>query len=307
MSTDRMGLANKILTSDDLFEIFSKMNETISRYKKISAIEESRNATLDYSYQEWSFKDNSSKLEFTVYFYDNTDIKYDKFDNFLTVYNTRLEEIKRIDVYFCLSYDVTQDHTKKFHYHSINLYITETDLSVSYNIDDSDNKVEEVYNLIKNKIVNAKEKYDYVVKNKTKIATIIALAIGLMPAIVITTLGIFVPQLKELYTRGYVLYPIACFVIAFVVGGTIESYMLDKYFKHIVPDKKYAYYDANKGKSVYKDDIEKFTSTSEILIGKNVNNVECRTKIKEAYDKYKGLVPIEVGIVLIMSLVIFLI
>ncbi|MBR4671986.1 MAG: hypothetical protein IKO78_02145 [Bacilli bacterium] len=307
MSTDRMGLANKILTSDDLFEIFSKMNETISRYKKISAIEESRNATLDYSYQEWSFKDNSSKLEFTVDFYDNTNVKYDKFDSFLTVYNTRLEEIKRIDVYFCLSYDVTQEHTKKFHYHSINLYITETDLSVSYNIDDSDNKVEEVYNLIKNKIVNAKEKYDYVVKNKTKIATIIALAIGLMPAIVITTLGIFVPQLKELYTRGYVLYPIACFVIAFVVGGTIESYMLDKYFKHIVPDKKYAYYDANKGKSVYKDDIEKFTSTSEILIGKNVNNVECRTKIKEAYDKYKGLVPIEVAIVLIMSLVIFLI
>ena len=307
MSTDRMGLANKILTSDDLFEIFSKMNETISRYKKISAIEESRNATLDYSYQEWSFKDNSSKLEFTVDFYDNTNVKYDKFDSFLTVYNTRLEEIKRIDVYFCLSYDVTQEHTKKFHYHSINLYITETDLSVSYNIDDSDNKVEEVYNLIKNKIVNAKEKYDYVVKNKTKIATIIALAIGLMPAIVITTLGIFVPQLKELYTRGYVLYPIACFVIAFVVGGTIESYMLDKYFKHIVPDKKYAYYDANKGKSVYKDDIEKFTSTSEILIGKNVNNVECRTKIKEAYDKYKGLVPIEVAIVLIMSLIIFLI
>ena len=307
MSTDRMGLANKILTSEDLYEIFSKMNETLVRYKKISAADEARNASLDYSYQQWNYKDNDSKLEFTVDFYDNTSIKYNKFDNFLTVYNTRLEDIKRIEVYFSLNYEVTKDSTKKYYYHSISMYIKEDNLEVSYNINDEDNKMEEVYNLIKDKIVNAREKYDNVVKNKTKIATIVALAIGLMPAIIIATLGIFVPQIKEMYTRGYVLYPVACFVIAFVVGGTFESYMLDKYFKRIVPDKKYAYYDTNKNKSVYKDDIESFTSTSEILIGKNTNNLESRQKIKETYDKYKGLVPIEIGIVLIMSLVIFLI
>ena len=55
MYNDTIKAENKIITNEDLFEIFQLMGETLKKYQKISKVEEQRNAMLDYSYQEYSF------------------------------------------------------------------------------------------------------------------------------------------------------------------------------------------------------------------------------------------------------------
>ena len=80
------------------------MNEEITKLKKISENEEKINQRLDYQYQKWTFKDNISSLKITVNFYDNTEISFDNFNNFATIFNNRLDEIKSIYVYYHLNY-----------------------------------------------------------------------------------------------------------------------------------------------------------------------------------------------------------
>ena len=79
---------------------------------------------------------------------------------------------------------------------------------------------------------------------------------------------------------------------------------LDKCYKSIVPEKKYAGFNANTGTSYYKDDIDQYVTTSEILIGKNMNNLDYRKEIKALKEKYKKWIPYELGIMALISIIV---
>ena len=83
MYNDTITVSNKIITSEDLVDIFTRMYEQLNEYKKIYEAEEKRNRMLDHKYEKWSFKDSNSSLSFTINFYDNTEIKFDNFNNFI--------------------------------------------------------------------------------------------------------------------------------------------------------------------------------------------------------------------------------
>ena len=60
-------------------------------------------------------------------------------------------------------------------------------------------------------------------------------------------------------------------------------------------------------KSIYKDDIEKFTGTSEIIIGKNINNLRNRKEILDMEEKYSKFIPYELLAILITSIVVVIV
>ena len=86
MYNDTIQVANKIITVKSLIDIFSLMNERMIYYKKIAEMEERNNKVLSYSYQKWTFKDYGSALTFKVNFYDDTNIKFDNYNQFLSVF-----------------------------------------------------------------------------------------------------------------------------------------------------------------------------------------------------------------------------
>ena len=77
--------------------------------------------------------------------------------------------------------------------------------------------------------------------------------------------------------------------------------ILEDLYKNIVPDKKYISYEKE-----YKDDIDRYVETSEILIGKNAHNLENRKQIMEEYKKYKKYLPYEIGALIILSIIVML-
>lgn len=304
MYNDTIKVANKIITDKDLFEIFALMNEKLTHLKKIAQMEEMQNRMLEYNYQKWTFNDNGSGLSFDVNFTDDTNVRFDNYNNFLSIFNNRLHEIKSIWVRFHLSYSVSSPYQKREWYNQhINMNIYETKADIDISLSSEDKKIDDVYELIKNKVLNAPPKYDTVIKKKSSINTVVGLAIGFIPALIITTLLLFIPTVRHIFAAGYVLYPICCLVLAFFIGGMVGSAKLDYLYKSISPEQKYAGYDSTNYKSIYKDDIDSYVQSSEILIGKNVNNLKCREDIMNYYTKYKTYIPYEIGVMILLSII----
>ena len=304
MYNDTIKVANKIITNSDLEEIFSIMQEKLVYYRKVSANEELQNRLLEYQFQRWTFKDNNSALVFTVNFYDDTTIKFDNYENFMSIFNTRLDEIKDIGVRFTISYGVKNERQNDYYHQAISMWIYENKMDIEVSLKSDDKKLDDVYEYIKNKILCAPAKYDEVIKNKSSINTKVGFAIGMIPGLIISTLLLLIPTIRHMFAISYVFYPICVLLLAMFIGFTIGGSKLNGLYKKIQPEQKYAGYDSNKGKSIYKDDIDKYIETSEIFIGKNVDNLNCRRQIMEVYKKYKSYLLPEFGIMLISSIVV---
>ena len=310
MYNDTIKAENKIISSDDLTQIFQLMGETLKKYLKTSQQEEMQNRMLDTPYQNYTFKDEGSKMKVTVDFYDNTNITFDNYDNFMGIFYSRIDEIKTMDVYYTLSYTVITpepNRSRNFYSQSIQMHINENKLDITLNLKSEDPKLDEVYNLIKNKLLSAPEKYDDVIRIKSKITNTVAFGVGLIPGMVIAILLLFVPVVNNIFFKGYVVYPIVAVFLAYMIGSMFSSSKLDKYYNPIMPNKKYAGYDSTNYKSIYKDDIDSFVGTSEILIGKKVNNLENRRMIRTEYEKYKALIPKELIALLVATVIVIII
>lgn len=310
MYNDTIKAENKIISSDDLTQIFQLMGETLKKYLKVSQQEEMQNRMLDIPYQNYTFKDEGSKMKVTVDFYDNTNITFDNYDNFMGIFYSRIDEIKTMDIYYALNYTVmtpAPNRSRNFYTQSIQMHINENKLDITLNLKSADSKLDEIYNFIKNKILNAPEKYDEVIRNKNKIINTVSFGAGMIPGIVITSLLLFIPVVNNIILKGYVVYPIVAVILSYMIGSMISSSKLDKYYETIVPSKKYAGYDSTNYKRIYKDDIDSFVGTSEILIGKKINNLDNRRMIKKVYEKYKGLIPKELIALLIVTVIVIII
>ena len=105
MYNDSIKVANKIITAEDLEEIFAKMNEKLHYYQNLSVKEEARNQGIESYNRVFSYKDRGSELKVTVNFHDDTTVKFDRYDEFITIFHQRLEEIKDMFVVFYLNYE----------------------------------------------------------------------------------------------------------------------------------------------------------------------------------------------------------
>ena len=197
-NTDSMEVSNRIITVETLNEIFDKMNDKFEQVLKITREDERRNAMLDYDYQNYTFKDSNSELIFTVYYDDATSIKYDNYANFMATFRNRLEEIKEITARLYLSYSVKEQHNQaKYYSHNIRIRLWEHKVEMDFNLDSGDKQLEDVYLFIKEKIQTSPIKYDSIIKKKSMIKGIIAIAKSFIAAIVICTALLFVGELRD--------------------------------------------------------------------------------------------------------------
>lgn len=307
MYNDTLKVANKIITDSDLARIFEKMNDEILENQKICKQETLQNEKYAREYQNWTTKGFEGKFKCTINFYDDTNITFDNYNSFISIYNSRIHEIKSMYVSYRYSYWIQHGKEDNLISQSIHLNIYEYKMNIDVNLSSADKKMDDVYQLIKEIILKAPERYDRIVKQKSSITNKITFALGIIPSVIICTLLSFVPAIRYVYGAGYVVYPIVVVLLGFMIGGTVFGGKLDKLYSTIVPSKKYAGYDSTNYKSIYKDDIDDYVQKSEIIIGKNISNVKNRKEIEELEIKYSKYIPIEIIIVSVLSLLMVLI
>ena len=185
--------------------------------------------------------------------------------------------------------------------------IYENKMDIDVNLSSADKKMDDVYTMIKNKILAAPERYDRIVKKKSSISNKVAFASGIIPSMIILACLAFVPVIRQVYGMTFVLYPIASVILGYMIGGTLFGGHLDKLFSTIVPEKKYAGYDTTNHKSIYTDDVDSYINKSEIIIGKNIDNIKNRKEIAEIEEKYSSKIPTEIIALLCISVIMILI
>lgn len=307
MYNDTIKVANKIISDTDLADIFQRMDEELKENQQICRQETMQNEKYERKYQHWTTKDFDGSFTCTFNFYDDTNVTVDNYPVFITIFNNRLHEVKDMWVRYNCHYWIQNGNDQKMVSQHINMSIYEYKMDIEVNLSSDDKKMDDIYQLIKEKILHAPERYDRVIKKKSSITNKIGFALGMIPSLVICTLLVFVPAIKQIYGITYVLFPIATIILAFMIGNTVFGGKLDRLYSTIVPEKKYAGYDSTNYKSIYKDDIEKFVETSEIIIGKNIDNIKNRKEIVELEKKYSSYIPKELIALLVLSIVMILV
>ena len=307
MYNDTIKVANKIISDTDLADIFQRMDEEIKENQQICRQETMENEKYEREYQHWTTKDFEGSFSCTYNFYDDTNIKVDNYLSFITIFNNRLHEVKDMRVRYSYHYWIQNGKELKMVSQHINMSIYEYKMDIEVDLSSEDKKMDDIYQLIKERILKSPERYDRVIKKKNSIANKIGFASGIIPSLIICTLLAFVPAIRQAYGTTYVLFPIAAVILAFMIGNTVFSGKLDRLYSSIVPEKKYAGYDSKNYKSIYKDDIEKYVETSEIIIGKNIDNIKNRKEIVELEKKYSSYIPKELIALLILSIVMILV
>ena len=307
MHNDTIKVANKIISDQDLLEIFEAMNNELQENIRISNQEKIDNEKYEREYQHYSLKNFDGHFKTSVNFYDDTNVTFDNYNDFLMVFNNRLEEIKSFTVRYGCSYYIQHGRDDKYVGQSINMSIWESKMDIDINISSEDNKLNNVYELIKSKILNAPEKYDRIIREKGKITNKISFAVGIIPSLFLLTLLLFIPTIRQIFGMTYITFPILSVILSFVIGGTITGGKMEQLYKNIVPEKKYAGYDTTNHKSIYEDDIDKYKQSSEIIIGKNINNIRNREEIKAEEEKYSAYIFKEIIALIVMSFLVIII
>lgn len=307
MYNDTIKVANKIISDTDLADIFQRMDEELKENQQICRQETMQNEKYEREYQHWTTKNFDGSFTCTFNFYDDTKVTVDNYPVFITIFNNRLHEVKDMWVRYNCHYWIQNGNDQKMVSQHINMSIYEYKMDIEVNLSSDDKKMDDIYQLIKEKIFHAPERYDRVIKKKSSITNKIGFALGMIPSLVICTLLVFVPAIRQIYGMTYVLFPIATIILAFMIGNTVFGGKLDRLYSTIVPEKKYAGYDSTNYKSIYKDDIEKFVETSEIIIGKNIDNIKNRKEIVELEKKYSSYIPKELIALLVLSIVMILV
>ena len=307
MYNDTIKVANKIISDTDLLEIFQKMNEEIKENIELCKQETIQNEKYTDEYQHWTVKNFDGTFKCTFNFYDDTNITVDNYDASIALFDSRLHEIKNLYVRYHFSYWIKNGFDQKLIGQSISMDIHEYKMNITVNLSSEDQKMNDVYELIKTKILNAPEKYDRIIKDKNLITYKVGFALGAIPSIAICTLLVLVPMIRQLYGMTYVLYPIATIIFGLMIGVFLFTGSLERLYSTLAPSKKYAGFDSTKGKSIYTDDIEDYKSKSEIIIGKNINNIKNRKEIAELEEKYTKFIPTELFIILVLSILVIVI
>ena len=308
MYNESINTNNKIISTDLLMNIFSRMNEIKKSYTFKAEKEEQTYNSLSCENQinmKRQYNNYVSNFSFTVNFYDSTTITIDSYENFMSVFNSRLHEIKSIISNFSINYfDVNNRSCSN----SIGLMIYENSFDINIAIDNSNSEMTDLFNYIKNSIYEAPEKYDYVMKNKSKICFSYTSALGNIVGIVLSTILICLPPVFSIVTSGYwILYPICCLILGYFMGTIIFSNTMNSLYKNIDMEKIYDGYDPNTFESRYKSDKQSYVNSSEVIIGKNIDNLSNRIKIKELYTDKKKYIKFELMAIAFITLVLAII
>lgn len=297
---------NKIIDRDLLLEIIEAMHDELEKCSQIAKEEEAKNEPLQLQYQKWTLRYFKGSLRFSVFFKDNHDVTYDDYHTFLSVFKSRAFSIRHLIIDYTLSYNKPDEKNGygEHMYNSINISATEDDFRVSSHMASGDKYMQEVYDLITQKIASAPPKYDHIIKAKELISLKIGFAMGLIPAIVVVTASAFIPQLHEFYNKFFFLFPALILLLALAFGFFLGSMKTSANYAKLVP-KKYGGWDSNTHSSYYTDDLKKLTETSDILIGDKADHMLIRKKIAEDEKRFSKLILPFIGAAAIVSLIMF--
>ena len=259
MNENNIEINNHIIPPETIISVATYLNDKLKEYNSIYQNEAIKNEALTIQYQEWSFKNENSTIKYEIAFKNKTEIKFDNYNNFITVFNNRIDEIKDIHIYFYLRYSKKREGEEGKYYNS-NIYISiyENKLSLEASKKEGDELFDDIYNTSVKMFNDTPKRYTKLIRNRRRITLQTGITMGFVPSTIIAIILILIPTTQEYIFKSYILFFIIYTLITLFLGVVIGNSVLGSLYNIIAPKKKYAGYDDKKHKSIYEDDIEQF-------------------------------------------------
>ena len=139
MYNESIDTTNRIISTELISNIFSRMNEIMRSYTLKANREEQTydNIPLENKINmKREYSSFTSDFSFTIDFYDSTTVVINSYEKFVGIFASRLSEIKRIYSNMRFSYF---DINHKYHSNQLSLSIHENSFDIRVEIDQSNN------------------------------------------------------------------------------------------------------------------------------------------------------------------------
>lgn len=296
---------DRLISTDFLMNFFKECEAAIDFYKAENAREKAENERFENSYQKWNYYLLTSSCSYTIYYTNGRDVKYERTADFDNIVKHQAASIKSIYAHFNASYHrYNQGTMSEAIRASVSVFVYPHRLDYSRNIDPEDKNIQQCFDEFERGLSSLPPKNDRIIKQKELIQMKVGYAMGLVPAIILVTASAFVPMLHPFYQKFFWVFPLIILLLGFVFGIFLGAMMLDRSYRVLIP-KKYAGYNANTRSSYYNDDLNKFNSECDIMIGEMAGSESERRYITETEKKFSKLILPLLGAVAVLSLIMF--
>jgi len=303
----KINAVNKIISVDALVGIFEAIEQADQTMKEAAAREVQENEPLIY--QKQNFKAEGYRMGFNarVTLKNESRLECKTPRDLINYLKTRAFEAEGIFVFVDFHYNERAPEKKTvFHSEEIVMSIREQTFGVKYSMYNAA-AVNQIIHKIQQTIAEAPEKMTDVMANQPIVISKIGLGVGLIPGMLLACIGFAVPQFRTFYGQIPGIFFLISLVLGVAVGILIAAKMVEPLYHSIVGRQRYAGYNKKTHQSMYRDDMDDYSSTAEVLIGSKVDGLRKRQKLDEYQKKFGKLILPELLVVLVASVIVYLV
>lgn len=296
---------NKIISVDAITKILDAIDGADHALKDIADKESAQNEPLLFSKQSFTTESYSFFFSATVKLKNDSEINYRAVRELALFLKTRAFEVRTIYIYAHFTYRERQPERDSIgHSEEIDFVIREDTFGVKYTVNNSA-AVNEAIKVIEQTVDEAPEKMNDAMNDQALTTAKVGLGAGLIPGMLLSCVGFILPQFRVMCGQ----IPGFFFLVSLVLGATtgilLAARMLEPLYRSIVGKQKYDGYNKKTRQGSYSNDMETYSSTSEVLIGDRVGSMQTRKKLSDYQKRFGRLILPELAVVLIVSAVVY--
>lgn len=303
-------IVNKQIELDTIIELAKYLENQKEEYIKLINIDENKNKGLPYNEQVYQYRSMGyPTIEYGITFKDNKDIQQSDYNWFIGSL-TNISKIKKIDMYFRVSYtDNSIDREHPIH-KSISESITFYEDRVYLRVDGNEleNEVYKQHSYIRGLLESGEDRFNKTIKHRTLRIQSFCLSIGfILSYIIYFVLNGMKADLPEILVQiinnkyGIIF---GQWLISAIIGNVFGYAIMMGLYRNILPRSKYSHYSYSSHKSVYVDDIDNYTGECEVHIGMYADSGKNRKLIEKIYKITSKIILVQVAISVILFFIL---
>ncbi len=308
---------NKQISLRTIINVANYFEDYKERYDEIYKKENEKNKDKEYSEKDYQYENGSIEVRYTIDFYNGQNMTESNYDWFISNTNDP-KSIKRIEISLSNSYyskvngsDTNDQYNKVYAYvefRDAGGDLKYSDAIVNVDSTNQENEANDVYYNIMDILEKNPERNNKTIRYRTFRIQSFCISVGIILSYILYVILIInkekIPTFISSYLDNKNVLIFGQWIIAIALGNILSSWYIKSIYRPLLPELKYAGYNSNTYKSVYKNDMEEYLEHSEVHIGKFWDAQIRREKIEKIYKITKLILLIQLAISALLFLIL---
>ncbi len=303
-------IENRQITLDKIQKIADFLEDYKEEYDKKFEKDNQKNDKLSYKEKKYEYGNGDSSIKYTIYDKNGKTMTENNYNWFVSYLN-QAYKIKNINIHLGIRFEKSIDGTDgQTEYNSINIDVDfyENRVSIDVGTRNQENEAHNLCQRLREILENSDERWNGTIRHRNLRIQSVCISIGLILSyilFIILKINITkIPNNISEYLNNKMVIIIGQWMMAIALGNIIGNPIMQIIYGPLIPEKKYAGYDASSGRSRYRDDVEDYIGRSEVQIGKYFDAGIRRKRIEKMYKICKIILLIQLFISILLFLIL---